>query len=127
LRPNRIDSAELALDDEDKLTVTAEERKYFQPDIVVFTEKPDEAVGTLLSLSKQTNRGTFEMQNGVHVPYRFIGEDKYSFYSDFSYKGVVRVSGTIEYDANNKPLQIEINAVQRLQAGFEFPADEQSS
>ncbi len=120
LRPNRIDSAELALDDKVEVTVTAQERKYFQPDIVVFTEKPDEAVGTLLSLSKQTNRGTFEMQNGEHVSYHYAGDDKYKFYTDFSFKGVVRVSSTIEYDANNKPIHIEINSVERLQTQFEF-------
>lgn len=116
LRPNRIESAELALGDTVEVRVTAAERKYFQPDIVVFTEKPDEAIGTLLSLSKQTNRGTFEMQNGVHVSYHYAGDDKYKFYTDFSYKGVVRVSGTIDFDADNKPLHIEINSVERLQA-----------
>lgn len=121
LRPHRIESAELALGDKVEVTVTAEERKYFQPDIVVFTEKPDEAVGTLLSLSKQTNRGTFEMQNGAHVSYHYAGDDKYKFYTDFSYKGVVRVSGTIEFDANNKPLHIEINSVERLQTELQFP------
>lgn len=121
LRPNRIDSAELAFGDKVEVTVTAEERKFFQPDIVVFTEKPDDAIGTILSLSKQTNRGTFEMQNGEHVGYHYAGEDKYKFYTDFSYKGVVRVSGTIEYDKNNKPIYIEINSVERLQADFEFP------
>ncbi|MGB8582933.1 MAG: hypothetical protein WCD47_19090 [Candidatus Sulfotelmatobacter sp.] len=74
-----------------------------------------------MSLSKQTNRGTFEMQNGEHVSYHFAGDDKYKFYTDFSYKGVVRVSGTIEFDANNKPLHIEINSVERLQAELQFP------
>ncbi len=123
LRPNRIDSAELALGDKVEVTVTAEERKFFQPDIVVFTEKTDDAIGTILSLSKQTNRGTFEMQNGEHVGYHYPGEDKYKFYTDFSYKGVVRVFGTIEYDKNNKPIYIEINSVERLQADFEFPAE----
>jgi len=120
LRPNRIESAELALDDKVEVTVTAEERKYFRPDVVVFTEKSDEAEGIILSLSKQTNRGTFEMQNGDHVPYQYVGKDKYKFYSDFSYSGAVRVHGTIEYDANNKPVHIDIESVERLQAQFEF-------
>jgi hypothetical protein len=121
LRPNRIDSAELALDDEVEVTVTAEERKYFRPEVLVFTEKPDEVVGIILSLSKQTNRGTFEMQNGDHVPYQYVGDDKYRFYADFSYRGAVRVRGTIEYDANNKPVHLQINSVERLQAQLQFP------
>jgi hypothetical protein len=31
------------------------------------------------------------MQNGAHVSYHYAGDDKYKFYTDFSYKGVVRV------------------------------------
>lgn len=120
LRPKRIVSAELALDENVEVAVSVEERKYFQPDVIVFTEKSDEAIGTLLSLSKQTNRGTFEIQGGSHIPYHFVGDDKYKFYADFSYKGAVRVSGVIEYDANSKPVHIEINSVERLQSQFEF-------
>jgi hypothetical protein len=124
LRPSCINSAELALNDKVEVTVTAEDRKYFRPEVVVFTEKPDEAVGVILSLSKQTNRGTFEVQNGHHVRYQYVGEDKYKFYSDFAYRGAVRVSGTIEYDADNKPVHIEISSVERLQAELQFPIAE---
>lgn len=57
LRPKRIEVAELVMEDKVETTVTSEERKYFRLDAAETTRKPDELIGTLVSLNKEHKRG----------------------------------------------------------------------
>lgn len=125
LRPNRIDTAELAVEDEVVSVVTSGERKYFLPDASETITKPDDLIGTLVSLNKEHKRGTFKMQGGRTVPYHFVGEDDDKFRLDFSYKGPVRVTGTVDYDAEGTPTHISVTEVERLQTELPFPEPHQ--
>lgn len=122
LRPKRIETAEFVIEDKVETIVTSEERQYFRPDAQETTTKPDELIGTLVSLNKEHKRGSFKMTDGKTVPYHFVGNDEDKFLRlDFSYKGPVRATGTVEYDAEGKPIHIKITDVERLQAQFQFP------
>lgn len=121
LRPNRIDKAELSVEDKVTTVVTSDERKYFLPDASDTTTKSDELVGFLISLNKEHKRGTFKMQGGKTVPYHFVGEDDDQFRLDFSYKGPVRVKGVVDYDAEGNPIHVAVAEVERLQGELPFP------
>ena len=117
LRPNSIEVAELRSEGEKPIeaTITSAEREYFRPSSVV-TMNENEIVGTLISLNKKTNRGTFEFGNDASVRYHYTGEDKDQFHKDFSRKGPVRVTAVVEFDENLTPLHLEIKRVEPLQS-----------
>lgn len=121
VRPGRIDTAELAIDDKVEAVVTSKERPYFRPEAAQTTAKADELVGNLVSLNKERGGGTFRMEGDKSVPYHFVGENDDKFRQDFSYKGPVRVSGTVQYDDNGNPKHVAITDVERLQGEFPFP------
>jgi hypothetical protein len=77
--------------------------------------------GRLVSLNKETNRGTFKLSKTDSVPYHYIGKEKESFHADFSYKGPVRATCVAHYDENKELINIEIKSVERLQGSFQFP------
>jgi len=72
--------------------------------------------GTFVSLNKENNSGRFRLQDGTGVPYKFIGNDPYSFHSQFSIRGAVRIICDAELDQNLRPTRLAIKSVQQLQA-----------
>ena len=119
LEQKRIESVEMIGEDESgeisRAEVRAEEREYFRPDASVETKQEVEIIGSLVSLNKETDRGTFKRGNGENVRYRYIGERPESFHSDFAYHGPVRIKGIAHFDQNLIPTFLEIKSVQRLQ------------
>lgn len=118
LEPHKVESAELTAETEGqpvlKEKVNTEEREFFRP-ISVETTKDSEIVGKFVSLNKENNRGTFELSNGKHVPYRYSGPDPDSFHMTFARKGPIRVEGKVSFDENLEPTQVEVRAAHHLQ------------
>ena len=46
----------------------------------------------------------------------FVGDDDDKFRLDFSYKGPVRVKGTVDCDAEGNPAHVSVAEVERLQS-----------
>ena len=61
---------------------------------------------------------------GASVPYHFVGDDDDKFRLDFSYKGPVRVKGTVDYDAEGNPTHVSVAEVERLQTELPLPEPE---
>jgi hypothetical protein len=61
---------------------------------------------------------------GASVPYHFVGDDDDKFRLDFSYKGPVRVKGTVDYDAEGTPALVSVAEVERLQTELPLPEPE---
>ena len=124
LEQNRIDSAKLIAETEGfpalEETVNSGEREYFGLSTVV-TTRETEIVGKFVSLNKENNRGTFELLNGKHVPYRYSGPHPDRFPSQFARKGPIQVSCIATFDENLEPKQIDVKSVRHLQA--ELPLD----
>ena len=99
----------------------SEEREFFRPEAVAQTAEEIELEGRLVSLNKETNRGTFKLGKTKSIPYHYIGRDKEAFHADFSYKGPVRATGVGHFDENSDLLDIDIRSVERLQGSFQFP------
>ena len=101
LRKGKIDFAELkspqANIDE---RILAEERDAFLAERTIVTTKEDWIEGSLVSLNKETNSGTFRLMNGQGVPYHLVGDNPEEMYEDFAYKGAVRVYGKATFDEN---------------------------
>jgi len=118
LQPHRIESTEIIAESEDQETlmeiVTSEEREYFSPTSTVTTRETD-ITGKFISLNKENNRGTFELPNGRHVPYRYTGPNPENFPLQFARKGPVRVSGIATFNENLEPTQIEVKSTSHLQ------------
>jgi hypothetical protein len=118
LEPHRIESTEIIAESEGEETlvekVTTEEREYFGPTSTVTTKEAD-ITGKFISLNKQNNRGTFELPNGRHVPYRYTGPNADNFPLQFARKGPVRVFGIATFNENLEPTQIEVKSASHLQ------------
>jgi hypothetical protein len=126
LRQESIEAAELIATDETRLieaTITSAEKEYFKPDAGTVTSKEVEMTGTLISLNKETNRGTFKLSDNTNVPYHYAGENPERFHADFSYKGPVRVRCIGHFDENLKLVRLEIKSVERLQGELPFDID----
>lgn len=103
------------------VVITSSEKGFFQgEEVVTATSKPVEIDGRFVSLNKESNRGTFRMQNGSKVRYHFTGEDSGKMYSDFAYKGPVRVDCVATFDSNLELKGIDIKGVSRLQSDLGF-------
>ena len=77
-------------------------------------------VGKLVSLNKDSNRGTFELANGKHIPYRYTGSDPDGFHMQFGPKGPVKVEGTVTFDENLEPTHIAVKTAHHLQRPLLF-------
>lgn len=73
-------------------------------------------MGSLVSLNKERNRGTFKLKNNVNVPYQYIGAEREKFHADFSYEGPVQASCIAEFNDALQVTKLEIKAVQPLQS-----------
>jgi hypothetical protein len=116
LNNGHVDIAELKHDgmENSSVRVDSSEKSYFfqKSDSSV---REVEVAGTLISLNKKTNRGTFEFGNGHTARYLYIGEDKDRFHNDFSVKGQVKVRADVTFDENLNPLHLNIKRVERSQ------------
>jgi hypothetical protein len=124
LRQDSVDSAEIVADDDShepiEAIIRSDEREYFRPDASLVTTREIELAGLLVSLNKETNRGTFKLTNNKNVRYHYIGERPDSFHADFAYKGPVRVVCVAHFDENLELTHLEVKSVQRLQRELGF-------
>ena len=121
LREGRVDSAEIRVNNEPTAKIESSEREYFRPDASVATTREMDVVGTLVSLNKETSRGSFRLGDGRNVRYHYAGDDREGFHRDFSHTGPVRVTGDVTFDTNLNVTHIEIKAVVYLQPELPFP------
>lgn len=103
------------------VVITSSEKGFFRgEEIAAATSKPVELEGRFISLNKESNRGTFKMQNGAKVKYHFSGEDPIKMHSDFAYKGPVRVECIATFDNNLELKGLDIKTVAKLQPDLPF-------
>lgn len=74
--------------------------------------------GSLNSLTKDKNRGTFYTVAGKHIPYQYVGQDEKALLSAFTHEGVVRAKGKVGFDGNLEPTKIEISEIVLEQPGM---------
>ncbi|HMD18662.1 MAG TPA: hypothetical protein VKH18_18510 [Terriglobales bacterium] len=119
LEPSKIESTKVTAETEDQPTleetVTSDEREYFSLSTTVTTREA-EITGKFISLNKENNRGTFELQNGKHVPYKYSGPNADTFPRQFARKGPVQVNCIATFDENLEPKQLDVKAARHLQA-----------
>jgi hypothetical protein len=122
LREGRVEAVSILAKDasgtiSDPVTITNSEKSFFQGEetATTTTSKPVELDGHLISLSKDTNRGTFRMQNGNGVRYHLTGDDPSRMYRDFAYKGPVRVQCIATFDSNLELKGLDITSITPLQ------------
>jgi hypothetical protein len=117
----KINTAQLKEDNENgaEVCVNSSEQDYFRQSSEI-TKAEKVVIGTLVSLNKETNRGTFKFGNGNTIRYAFIGEDKDRFHLDFAHKGPVRVVAIVEFDENLTPLHLDIKNVEAAQIALEL-------
>lgn len=101
-------------------SIKSSERDFFRPDASTIQIRELELVGTLVSLNKESNRGTFKLTAG-NVPYRYVGEHPEQFHAEFGLRGAVRVLCLAELDENGIIQRIDIISVHRLQPDLGFP------
>ena len=126
LRENSVDEADLIADEgtaqELEAKITSSERDYFRPDSTTIQIRDLDLVGTLVSLNKESNRGTFKLAAG-NVPYHYIGDTPEMFHSQFAHEGPVRAACKAEFDENGAIQRVDIIAAQLLQADLGFTED----
>jgi hypothetical protein len=99
------------------VVITNSEKAFFHAaeEVTTTTSKPVSLDGHMISLNKETNRGMFKMQNGAKVRYHLIGDNPAQMYSDFAYKGPVRVDCIASFDNNLELKGIDVSGITRLQ------------
>jgi len=120
LREGSVDSAEIRVNNESAAVISSGEREYFRPDASVSTTRQMDVVGKLVSLNKETSRGSFKLGDGRNVRYHYVGDDREGFHRDFSHSGPVRVSGEVTFDISLVVTHIDIQAVVYLQPELPF-------
>jgi len=114
-----IDGLDLTAKDEngerDEESIEYDQKAYFANDGDTVERREVTLVGTLVSASKESLRGTFKLQNGTKVPYHYVGQDKVSLHGDYAYNGPLRVTGMGKFDASAVLLSIDITDAVRLQ------------
>jgi hypothetical protein len=120
LREGSVDSAEIRVNNESSAIIESTEREYFRPDPSVATTRQMEVVGKLISLNKETSRGSFKLGDGKNVRYHYVGEDRDGFHRDFAHSGPVRVTGEVTFDTNLVVVHIDIQSVVYLQPELPF-------
>lgn len=117
LSRERIDAAEISANDgEESISITAEDRESFSSEAAGITRIDTEIIGTLISLNKERNNGSFKLSNGKNIRYRYIGDSPDRMHVDFSHKGPVRVRCTATLDENLEVEHIDIKTIERLQS-----------
>ena len=128
LEERRVDLAEITAETKKqptlKETVTSEEREYFGAKETETTQETS-VTGRFISLNKDSHRGTFELQNGRHIPYRYSGPSPDMFPSHFARKGPVRVEASVTFNESLDPTYVEILRVTHLQG--ELPLGPESN
>ena len=92
LTEGKIEAVSLAAKTDDLMlepvVITSSEKAFFHAEeVTTTTSKPVSLDGHMISLNKESNRGTFKMQNGNKVRYHLIGDNPAKMYTDFAYKG----------------------------------------
>lgn len=115
LSEGRIDAAELTEEEQGiQVTIASSERGYFREPTQ--TSKVEmQVTGTLVSLNKETNRGTFKFGDGKTARYLFAGPNKDQFHADFSHKGPVRANAMVSFDENMAPIHLDIQSLEPMQ------------
>jgi hypothetical protein len=125
LKEGKVEAVSLSAKDAsgsiEPVVITNSEKGFFRgEEITTATSKPVELEGRFISLNKESNRGTFKMQNGTKVKYHFGGEDPSRMHSDFAYKGPVRVECIATFDNNLELKGLDIKTVTKLQPDLSF-------
>lgn len=118
LEPEEVDAVQLRAEgDGEPLeeTITREQRESFRQPESTLTIRETEVTGTLVSLNKESNRGTFRLGNGKNVQYRYVGSDADRFHREFALRGDVRVRGEAMLDENLTPVSLTISSLERVQ------------
>ena len=110
LRENSVDEADLIADEgtpeQQEAKIISSEREYFRPDSATIQVREMDLVGALISLNKESNRGTFKLTAG-NIPYRYVGDHSEQFHAVFAHKGPVRVFCKAEFDENGIIQRVE--------------------
>ena len=125
LKEGKVEAVSLSAKDAsgpiEPVVITNSEKSFFRgEEVAVATSKPVELAGRFVSLNKESNRGTFKMENGTKVRYHFSGEDPTKMHSDFAYKGPVRVECVATFDNNLELKGLDIKTVSKLQPDLPF-------
>lgn len=124
LSEGKIESVTIQSDDkENKIgaTITSNERNYFSYEgKETTTTKEMNLIGHLISLNKERNMGSFRLQDGTRVPYRFKSDHPETMYTHFLHKGLVRARCFAHLDENLKPIQIDITRIAPLGKFMEY-------
>ena len=125
LKEGKVEAVSLSAKDAsgpiEPVVITNSEKSFFRgEEVAVATSKPVELAGRFVSLNKESNRGTFKMENGTKVRYHFSGEDPTKMHSDFAYKGPVRVECIATFDNNLELKGLDIKTVSKLQPDLPF-------
>jgi hypothetical protein len=120
LLPKRIDTFRVRHANTDLVKVEAAQREYFQYSEPAEEEVKDggELEGVLDSLTKSKLRGTFHTVEGVHVPYKYVGDDVPSLLRGFAAREKVRVFGRVKYSSDGVPSFVDVQDVRVLQSGL---------
>ena len=125
LKEGKVEAVSLSAKDAsgpiEPVVITNSEKQFFRgEEVAATTSQPVELEGRFISLNKESNRGTFKMQNGAKVKYHFSGEDPTKMHSDFAYKGPVRVECIATFDNNLELKGLDIKTVAKLQPDLPF-------
>jgi hypothetical protein len=118
LEAGKVDVAEITAQTDNqptlRETVNSDEREYFGAKETE-TIQDTSITGRFISLNKDSHRGTFELQSGKHIPYRYNGPSPDMFPSHFARKGPVHVEAAVTFNENLDPTYVEIRKVTHLQ------------
>jgi hypothetical protein len=116
-----VDNLILSATDEvsrDEERIDSAEKPFFSGESSIEEKREISLVGTLVSTSKESLRGTFRLQNGGKVPYHYVGQDTTSLLLDFAYTGPLRVEAIGRFDDSAVLKSLDIIGVERLQASL---------
>ena len=118
LREDAVNSFEIRHGDKEApdLHIAASEKSYFARARKEKTRTQELSLtGTMMSLSKNTNGGTFITDAGRRIRYKFTNEEKLAeLYQSFSHLGLVVVRCTAKLDDNLDVIAIEISDVETV-------------
>lgn len=124
LREDKVEEADLIADEGSptqlEAAIRSSERDYFRPDVGTKQLRDMELVGTLISLNKESNRGTLRLAGG-NIPYHYVGDHIELFHMQFAHKGPVRISGVAEFDESGIIRSVEIMSANLMQQELGFP------
>jgi hypothetical protein len=127
LREGKVDAVSITAKDAHlvlkPVVITSSEKVFFQAGDTAKTATSQPVVldGQFVSLNKESNRGSFRMQNGNRVRYHFTGENPTQMHGDFAHKGPVRVECSATFDSSLELKSIDITRVERLQGDLFNP------